>query len=164
MPAPSASSHTAVWWAYILYIPVVLLSLLLHLITLIFSGLLTTGIKMEWTIFFVCSTILILWMWVNQFIILCNICKASFDPGISSYLLTSYFIQSVAHVTMIIPITVFYMAVPDGQGLWIGVTCAGGVNLALTLIGGALFYFFFATKRTVGQTIRYYAVPSRQLD
>jgi len=149
-------------WKLCLYGTAVLGSMCLHFFLAIFSGLLTTGIVLEWTIYFAISCVILLWTWINHIVSIRVVCNSSLIPGIRKYMIISYCVQLGMHALMALAIVGFYTSHPDARGLWTAVVYAGGFNWLLLGIVFLIFYFLLEPPNQ--KSIHGYAyVPVQQI-
>ena len=159
--ADDSAQGSIAFWKLLIYVLMVLFLLLVHLIFIICTALLTTGIVFEWTIYFVMSTAVLLWTFINHIIAVGFICDSALVGRMRTYMIYSYCIQLALHLLLSLPIIGYYSSYPDARGLWIAVAYGGGFNWLLVALLFSVFYCLLVPtkERTVSG---YVYVPVQQ--
>ncbi len=159
--APSEASASIDCWKLCLYGGLVIFAMCADFLLMVFSSLLTTGIVVEWTIYFVVTTLLLLWTWINHIVSVRVICNQSLVASLRTYMIISYCVQLSLSALLSLPIFGFYSNYPDAQGLWIAVGFAGGFHWLL--LAGNFFVFYFVLTPTTSRKQPFVYIPVEQV-
>ena len=155
-----AEVSTVSCWKLCLYGFLLLFSMFFHFLLATFSVLLTTGTVFEWTLYFIFTSVLLIWAWINHIVAIRIICDTSLIQTIKTYMTISYLVQLGLHAMLALPILGFYTSYPDARGLWIAVVYVGIFNWVMHATNFCVFYFMLVPTQNAPQTYVY--VPVQQ--